>query len=124
MKTLSLLLLIFATTSCAHPINPISVAAKIKFNTDDINNQGLRGTPSSLRAVAYEFCIPSDQTTHEKLQAIDPSVAFYPRSRGRINCSDAETLVIGNTHQAQWKSVLFELSSQDYIAAIRETVFE
>ena len=124
MKTLLLLLIIFATTSCTHSINSITVPAKIKFNTDDISNQGLRGTPSSLRAVAYEFCIPSNQTTVEELQAIDPSIVLYPKSRGRINCSDAETLAIGNTHQAQWKSVLFELASQHYIAAIHETVFE
>jgi hypothetical protein len=124
MKTLPLLLLIMATASCTYDTSPQANPTKIKFSMDSINDQGLRGTPRSLRAVSYEFCIPDNATTVQQLQAIDPSVKLYPGSSGRINCSEAEILAIGHTHQAQWKSILFDLSSQDYIAEIQETFFE
>ena len=124
MKALSVLFLIAAASGCTYNNAPQEKLTKINFETDNINPQGLTGNSASLRSVSYEFCIPKDADIAKQVKVIDPSVQLYDKTRGRINCSDTETLAIGNTHQSQWKIVLLNLSSQDYIIEIQETFFE
>jgi hypothetical protein len=118
------LLLITVVTGCTSLPTAQIKASKIKFDTDSINTLGLRGGPTSLRSVSYEFCIPNNDVMAKQVRAIDSSVQLYKQARGRINCSATEILTIGNTQQAQWQSVLLDLSALDYIVAIRETFFE
>lgn len=98
--------------------------AKIKFPLDNINADGLRGPPGGLVAVAYEFCVPKDEITHQEVQQIDPSLKIYVRSPGRIGCTGNQSLAIGETNQARWREVLRELSLLNYVDEIRECFFE
>jgi hypothetical protein len=124
IKGLSILFLIAATSGCTYNKAPQEKLTKINFETDNINPQGLTGNSASLRSVSYEFCIPKNADIAKRVKVIDPSVQLYDKTPGRINCSGTETLAIGNTHQSQWKVVLINLSSQDYIIEIQETFFE
>lgn len=124
MKSLLTLLLIIVLSGCIHNIAAQGKTFKITFDTDNINLQGLRGSKTSLRSVSYEFCIPTNEDIAKQVKIIDHSVELHNEARGRINCSETETLAIGNTQQPQWKSVLLNLSSQDYITEIQETFFE
>jgi hypothetical protein len=98
--------------------------AKIKFPLDNINTDGLRGPPGGLVAVAYEFCVPTDELIHQEVQQIDPSLKIYARSPGRIGCTGNQSLAIGETNQARWREVLRELSLLNYVDEIRECFFE
>jgi hypothetical protein len=118
------ILLIITQTNCSLNMNMQAKPAKIIFNINDINSQGLRGNETSMRSVSYEFCIPTDKDIARKIKKIDPSLKLYTRARGRINCNNIETLAIGNTHQSQWETILLNLSSQEYIYEIHETFFE
>jgi len=51
---------------------------KINFDLNQLNEQGLRGPPDGLRALAYEFCIPADPVLSARVKAIDPTVVIYP----------------------------------------------
>lgn len=124
IKGLSFLFLIAVAPGCTYNKEPQEKLTKINFETDNINPQGLTGNSASLRSVSYEFCIPKNAAIAKQVKAIDPSIQLYDKARGRINCSDTETLAIGNTHQSHWKIVLLNLSSQDYIIEIQETFFE
>lgn len=99
-------------------------ATKIKFRLDNIRPDGLRGPPGGLVSITYEFCVPANEQTYEKVRRIDPSVKFSPGKSGRIGCTKDQTLCLGSTHQSRWREVLQELSSQTYIAEIRECFFE
>jgi hypothetical protein len=111
-------------TSSEQKKDPWSGETKIKFPLDNINPDGLRGSPDALVAVSYEFCIPASERVYQEVLRIDPSVKFNPGSRGRIGCVKNQTLSIGQTHQVHWRDILQELSSQAYIVEIRECFFE
>lgn len=97
---------------------------KIQFSLNSIREDGLRGPSDGLTSVAYEFCVPTNETTYEEIRRIDPSVKFHKGSPGRIGCSEQETLCIGETHQSDWKEKLLSLSALPYIDEIRECYFE
>lgn len=98
--------------------------AKIRFDLSRLNDRGLRGPPDGLRAVDYEFCIPSGETYVKEIKAIDPSATVYSRSRGRIGCAEDQSLVIGNTHQPGFRKILGELAARPYVMRIDESFFE
>ncbi|QYO62858.1 hypothetical protein [Leptolyngbya sp. 7M] len=91
---------------------------KITFNLAVISPAGLIGEGTNLQSVSYEFCIPATETHRTEVQAIDPSVQYFPHSRGRIDCSDDQILCIGHTHQARWREILQQLASLDYVERI------
>ena len=99
-------------------------SGKIKFRIDDIRSDGLRGPPDGLTSVMYEFCVPANEQVYQEVRRIDPSVQIHSGSSGRIGCSKAQALCIGNTHQPRWCEVLKGLSSLRYISEIRECFFE
>jgi hypothetical protein len=98
--------------------------AKIRFDLSRLNGSGLQGPPDGLRALDYEFCIPSGETYATEIKAIDPSAAFYARSPGRIGCTENQSLVIGNTHQPGFRTVLRNLAARPYVTRIDESFFE
>ncbi len=98
--------------------------AKVGFDLSRLNDSGLRGPPDGLRALDYEFCIPSAETYVAEIKAIDPSAAVYPRSPGRIGCTEDQSLVIGNTHQPEFRRVLRNLAALPYVTRIDESFFE
>jgi hypothetical protein len=90
---------------------------KITFDLSAISPEGLIGNQQSLRSVGYEFCIPAQVDRVNEVKAIDPTVQFS-RSRGRIGCQSHQYLCIGETHQPEWKTVLFKLAGLNYVRRI------
>lgn len=89
--------------------------AKIAFDLDEIDENGLIGPTGGKRSVAYEFCIPRDQAKLEEVQAIDSSLQCYAGSRGRIGCTRDQYLCIG---QGGTRETLLKLARLDYVERI------
>ncbi len=109
-----------AAASAQSPDGP----ASIRFDLSRLNDNGLHGPPGGLRALDYEFCVPSGEKYAKEIKAIDPSVTVYSRSRGRIGCSCDQALVIGNTHQPRFREILENLAALPYVTRIDENFFE
>lgn len=109
-------------SSCAGP--RVGHQGKIRFNVEEIDDRGLIGPPDGLASVAYEFCIPEGDAYTRQVMLVDPSVRFYPGSRGRIGCERKKVLCIGSTGKPNWRGRLLELSALDYVTEIRRSFFE
>ena len=96
----------------------------IRFDLSQLNDDGLYGPPDGLRALDYEFCIPSGEEYARKVKAIDPSANIYARSPGRIGCTEDQSLVIGNTRQPDFRTILKALAAQPYVTRIDQSFFE
>ncbi len=94
--------------------------AKIHFDLDRLDENGLYGPPDAKRSLSYEFCVPNEADLLAQVQIIDPSLTLYPQSRGRVGCGEDEVLAIGNTHQPHYRDVLLTLASIDEIECIVE----
>ncbi|MDX5437668.1 MAG: hypothetical protein LPK03_10760 [Pontibacter sp.] len=101
-----------------------AAAAKIAFDLMQFDENGLYGPADGKRSLDYEFCIPAGETYSQEVMAIDPSLTLFPDSPGRIGCTDAETLAIGNTHQENFQLVLLELANLDYVERIQQVNWE
>jgi len=107
------------------PLEPSADAiAKISFDLDMLNADGLYGPPDGLRALDYEFCLPLTKPELDAAQTIDPSLQLYPASAGRIGCTADQVLAIGNTHQANHRLILLELANLPYIERIDPVYWE
>jgi len=106
------------------PGNAWPEAGKVKFRTDDIRPDGLRGPPGGRVSVAFEFCVPADAGVYHELRRIDAGLVIEPASPGRIGCGDTQALVTGETGHAGWRDTLKALSGLDYVEEIRECQFE
>ena len=98
--------------------------AKIKFDLEQLDENGLLGPPDGKRALSYEFCIPLKEEYAAEVQSIDSTVTILQHASGRIGCSDNEYLCLGNTHQKNYQEVLFKLSRLEYVKKIEESFFE
>ncbi|PZV07044.1 MAG: hypothetical protein DCF22_22700 [Leptolyngbya sp.] len=96
---------------------------KITFDLSIISAAGLVGSVHNQRSLSYEFCIPADEKHLAEVRALDPSVQVS-RSPGRIGCTKDQYLVIGDTHQTQWRDVLMAIAGLDYVQRIDEFVGE
>lgn len=94
--------------------------AKIEIDLEALDADGLRGPPDGKVAVDYEFAIPDTPAAREAVSQIDPSVNFFPSSRGRIGAQPGECLCIGSTHQPRHREILFALAQLPEIARIIE----
>jgi hypothetical protein len=97
---------------------------KIKFDLSKLDEHGLQGPPDGLRALDYEFCIPGQKRYADEVKAIDPRVNIHTRSPGRVGCAEHEYLVIGNTHQPDYRAILAKLAALPYVRRIEQTFFE
>lgn len=96
--------------------------SKMNFEFSKLDKKGLvknRGT-----SLAYEFCIPNKEECLDKIKAIDESIAIYKSSTGRIGCGKNEILCIGETANRDYKKILTELASLEYVKSINESFFE
>jgi hypothetical protein len=98
--------------------------AKIKFDLNALDSNGLRGTEGGLRSVSYEFCFPGSIDNVDQVMAIDKTIVVYQQSPGRVQCGQNEYLGIGNTNQLDYREVLRKLAELDYISSIQEATFE
>ena len=103
---------------------PPTVSPKINFDTSAINSEGLQGPPGGQVSVSYEFCIPGTPQAIAEVQRIDPTAQCRMGSRGRIGCTPAQALCIGDTHQADWAKVLNDLAALPTIERIDRSYFE
>lgn len=94
-----------------------SVLQKITFDLSQISPDGLIGPPDGLRSLSYEFCIPATEKHLSEVRSINPSIQVS-RSRGRIGCTKAQYLCIGETHTPQWREVLMAIAKLDYVQRI------
>jgi len=97
---------------------------KIEVDLAEVNDAGLRGPPTALRAVHYEFCIPAAERYATEVLGIDPTLQLLPKSRGRIGCTNRQLLAVGSTHQQGYREVLERLAALPYITRIVESFFE
>ena len=113
MKAISLFLLTKGLPIAAQTVsNPLD---KIEFSLTAIDANGLIGAGTGKRSQAYEFCIPESQK--DLVQSIDPSLQFS-QSPGRVQCQTGELLGLWETHQPQWRAVLFNLARLPYVERI------
>ena len=106
---------------CGRPAQaPRDPRAKIELDLEALDADGLRGPPDGKVAVDYEFVIPDTPAARETVSRIDPSVHFFPGSRGRIGAQPGECLCIGSTHQPRHCEILLALARLPEIARIIE----
>lgn len=99
-------------------------ATKVQLDVSQLDSKGLIGPEDGKRALSYEFCIPEDGVYQVEVSEIDTTAQFMADSKGRIGCSDSQTLVIGSTGQFGWKLILTELAYLPYVEKIVEAHFE
>lgn len=97
---------------------------KIRFDISTLDEDGLYGPPGGKRAWSYEFCIPDTAEYKIEVEGIDPSVAFFSESPGRIGCGEKELLCTGSTHQKHFDRVLRRLAELPYVQRIDQSFFE
>ena len=109
---------------CASSPDPVSThSAKIEFDLDAIDEEGLLGEAGSRVAVHYEFCVPDVDRFLDAVTEIDSTAVASP-SRGRIGCGEEERLMIGSTHQPGWRAVLERLAALPFVTRITRTMWE
>lgn len=121
------LLALWTLAACQRPAAPPedpAVWKKIKLDFRNIDADGLTGPPDGKVSVYYEFCIPADDKSLRKVRKIDPTANVMKGSKGRVGCSSAQWLIIGNTRQARYQRVLYELACLPYVEKIQQTFFE
>lgn len=91
---------------------------KITFDLNRLSADGLTGPETGKRSVSYEFCIPATEVHLAAVQAIDPSVQYFPTARGRIGCGNDQYLCIGHTHQPGWREILLKIADLTYVERI------
>lgn len=124
LKAPAILLLVLLLGGCSTLGWKVGHMAKIKFDLNELNKEGLRGSGDNLTAVSYEFCIPDKIEYVDQVMAIDPTLVVYRASPGKIQCRSAEYLAVGDTHQLDFYEVLRKLAELDYVKSIQETTFE
>lgn len=97
---------------------PHSVQEKISFDISPISDQGLVGSSDGLRSISYEFCIPAQKKILAEVQAIEPSLKYFAGSPGRIGCQKNQYLCLIDTHNSQWKEILFSIAHLEYVEKI------
>lgn len=98
---------------------------KINFSLSEFTDNGMRRQAlGEGMAINYEFCIPGDDKTMKEVMAIDPTAKIHKDSKGRSACSEREWLVIGASHQDNFKEVIKKLAALEYVRQINETFWE
>jgi hypothetical protein len=98
--------------------------AKIQFDLEAIDNDGLIGASDGKRYLGYEFCIPKQEDILQTVRSINPDLQFLAGSRGRIGCTESQYLVIGNTSSPNWRSQLLQLVELEEIQLIQQVFWE
>jgi hypothetical protein len=102
----------------------IDPRSKITFSLKQLTESGLYGPPHGLRALHYEFCIPGDPGHEAEVRQIDPTIQIFKTSPGRVRCTEGEYLCVGNTHQPDFRMVLYKLANLPYVKRIDQAFFE
>lgn len=127
MKTLKLSLvaiLIITIASCSLFKSKAfkQAESKMNFEFSKLDKNGLIKKRGS--SLAYEFCIPNNETYLDKIKEIDESISIYKSGSGRIGYSNNEILCIGETHNKDYKRILTQIAELEYVKSINESFFE
>ena len=79
--------------------------------------------PSDGQLIDYEFCAPDNETIWEELLSINPTLK-KTTSKGRSNCGKEEVLIIGNTDNKAFKTMLCKIANLDYVKEVNQTHWE
>jgi hypothetical protein len=115
--------LFVACSQKSRPEDP-AVWNKVKIDFNRLDENGLAGPPDGKVAVNYEFCIPADDKNWNEVKKIDGTAQVQKGSKGRVGCTENQWLVIGSTHQKNYRRVIYDLASLSYVQQIQETFFE
>ncbi|MCB0557940.1 MAG: hypothetical protein H6573_01920 [Lewinellaceae bacterium] len=96
---------------------------KIRFDLSQLDERGLRGPTDGKVALDYEFCIPRKEQYRREVERMDPSLKLQT-ARGRIGCGRDQYLCLGNTHQKNYKKILYRLAQLPYVERIEQAFFE
>ena len=110
----------FAMSAAAPP----EMLAKIGFDLDGLDVDGLAGPPDGKVAVAYEFRIPDTAENRAAVQAIDPDIEIAAGPRGRVDAGPGFALCIGSTHTPRHRQILLGLAALPFVERIVPCVFE
>jgi len=101
----------------------VQVWKKVKIDFSRLDAAGLSGPDGGKTAANYEFCIPRNTEKWKIVQKIDSTIQKND-GRGRIGCADTQWLVIGSTNQKNYRRVLYQLASLEFVNRIEETFWE
>jgi len=124
--------IVMVVVSCSSSLQASSIVEpdliantdKIEFDITKLNQQGLYGPADGLRSLSYEFCIPAEEHFVSTILIIDPEIKIYPQSPGRIACTQAEYLCMGDTYNKSYQEIFNDLSELSFIKRIIQSVFE
>ena len=117
---LLLAIILLSAFQCPRKMQKIMLS-KIKFDYTKINDNGLR---NGEVAVDYEFCIPANESIVQEVRAIAPDMRVMKNSKGRIDCTRQQWLIVNTTHSPEWKKQLYAIAYLDYVDQIIETFYE
>jgi hypothetical protein len=120
---LSFLCLALLLSHCSQP-KKLTSHPKIAFDLNALDKNGLSGPKNGKVAIDYEFCIPAEKSYLDQILKIDPSIKIQKKARGRIRCSRAEWLCMGNTHQKKYREKILEIAELNFVKRIEHTFFE
>ena len=128
-KIASIFIVSFSLLACSsQKLSNVSnerVLSKIQFDLNQLDEEGLAGPKDGKVALHYEFCVPNTTAYIRAVQKIDPSLQIQAGSTGRIGClRGKEVLCLGSTHQPNYRDILYQLASLEYIEKIQQTFFE
>ncbi len=98
--------------------------ARLEFDPDSIDRNGLMGPAGGKRYLDYEFCVPADPALLHRLQAGSPTLHCRPGAKGRSACRPDQALCIGNTGSPNWRGELCRFSTLPFVQQIRRTWWE
>jgi len=103
---------------------PPEILAKIGFDLDGLDVDGLAGPPDGKVAVAYEFRIPDTAENRAAVRAIDPEIEIAAGPRGRVDAGPGFALCIGSTHTPRHRQIVLGLAALPFVERIVPCVFE
>ena len=71
----------------------------------------------------YEFCITDNETALAEILSINPQLK-KTNSKGRSMCGAKKLLLLGNTDNKAYKSILCKISNLAYVKEIKRTYWE
>ena len=123
-KSFMTLLAVLMLSACGQLGIHGSSPEKVAFDLSQLDTQGLYGPENGKQSISYEFCIPANPDHIVHVLSIDPTAIIYRHSPGRIQCKQDQHLVIGNTHQENYRATLTALGQLEYVTRINQAFFE
>ena len=94
---------------------------KIKFDLRALDDNGYH--LKTRQPLEYEFCISDNEMVLKEVLSINPELK-KTSSKGRSNCGKGQVLILGNTDNKAFKSMLCEIANLDYIKEVSQTHWE